>query len=143
MKIFIASDHAGFDYKQSLIQSLSEKGHEIRDFGTSDDTSVDYPDYVHPLCKEMQASEEVKAILICGSGNGVAMTANKYAHIRAALCWNKDITRLARIHNNANVLALPARMISIHLAMEMVEIFLTTPFEGGRHDRRVNKIPCI
>ncbi len=142
MNILIASDHAGFEYKKTLIEQLSDEGHSVKDFGTSGPESVDYPDYVHPLAKEMVDTDGNMAILICGSGNGVAITANKHAHVRAALCWNKDIARLARLHNNANAIAIPARMVSVYLAKEMVDVFLNTAFEGGRHQRRVDKMIC-
>jgi len=140
--IFIGSDHAGYEYKEYIMRALLEEGHDVRDFGTKDAASTDYPDYVHPLAKAMEADPTAVGIVICGSGNGVAMTANKHQHIRAALCWNKELTALARQHNNANVLAIPARFVSKELAMGMVEVFLNEKFEGGRHARRVGKIAC-
>ena len=142
MTIFIGSDHAGYEYKEYIKQALKEEGHEVKDFGTEDASSTDYPDYVHPLVKAMESDPTAVGIVICGSGNGVAMTANKHQHIRAALCWNKEHTALARQHNNANVLAIPARFVSKELAMGMVEVFLNETFEGGRHARRVGKIAC-
>lgn len=145
MKIFIASDHAGFLLKNSIKEYLMNEMNikDIQDFGTDSENSMDYPDVVHPLCKIIQdQSDKELGILICGSGNGVCMTANKYAHIRAALCWNVEIAELARKHNNANILCLPARFIDKNLAFKMVEKFLNTPFEGGRHENRVNKISC-
>ena len=141
-KIAIGGDHAGFEYKGKLIQKLTALGFEVKDFGPFSDASVDYPDYVHPLCTAIEAGEFELGIVICGSGNGVAITANKHQGIRAALCWNEDLAALARQHNNANVLAIPARFISYELAEKLAEIFLTTEFEGGRHANRVNKIAC-
>jgi ribose 5-phosphate isomerase B len=143
MKIFIASDHAGFRLKKELIQFLEkEKKMDIQDFGTDSEQSMDYPDVVHPLCKSLENQKDTLGILICGSGNGVCMTANKYPFIRAALCWNEELASLARKHNNANVLCLPARFINYELAKNMVIEFLTSDFEGGRHEIRVNKIKC-
>jgi ribose 5-phosphate isomerase B len=143
MKIFIASDHAGFRLKKELIQFLEkEKKMDIQDFGTDSEQSMDYPDVVHPLCKSLENQKDTIGILICGSGNGVCMTANKYPFIRAALCWNEELASLARKHNNANVLCLPARFINYELAKNMVIEFLTSDFEGGRHEIRVNKIKC-
>jgi ribose 5-phosphate isomerase B len=140
--IAIGGDHAGFEYKTELIKVLEEKGYEVKDFGPYTNVSADYPDFVHPLCNAIEAGEFEQGLLICGSGNGVAITANKHQGIRAALCWNEDLTSLARQHNDANVLALPARFISFELASKLVGIFLTTDFEGGRHATRVNKIAC-
>lgn len=141
-KIAIGGDHAGFEYKGKLIQKLSSLGFEVKDFGPFSDASVDYPDYVHPLCSAIEQGEFELGIVICGSGNGVAITANKHQGIRAALCWNEDLAALARQHNDANVIALPARFISYEHAERLSEIFLTTDFEGGRHQNRVNKIAC-
>ena len=142
MKIAIASDHAGFEMKAHLIKFVQELGHEVKDFGPSDANSVDYPDYAHPLADAVEKGEFESGLTLCGSGNGISITANKHQGIRSALCWNKEITSLARQHNNANICALPARFISLEEAKEMVKIFLTTEFEGGRHQTRVNKIPC-
>ena len=142
-KIAIGGDHAGFDYKAKLINKLMLLGYEVKDFGPFSDASVDYPDYVHPLSSAIENSEYELGIVICGSGNGVAITANKHQGIRAALCWNEELAALCRQHNNANVLALPARFISYELAEKLAEIFLTTDFEGGRHQNRVSKIACI
>lgn len=139
-KIAIGGDHAGFTYKSMLIDLLKEKGHEVQDFGPASDASVDYPDHVHPLAKAVAAKEADLGILICGSGNGVAMTANKYQEVRAALCWETELAKLAREHNNANILCIPARFVSEAKAADMVKIFLNTDFEGGRHQNRVNKI---
>ena len=141
-KIAIGGDHAGFEYKGKLVQKLTSLGYEVKDFGPFSTDSVDYPDYVHPLSSAIEGGEFELGIVICGSGNGVAITANKHQGIRAALCWNEDLAALARQHNNANVLALPARFISYELAERLAEIFLSTPFEGGHHANRVNKIAC-
>lgn len=141
-RIAIGGDHAGFEYKTELIQVLEAKGYEVKDFGPYTNASADYPDFVHPLCIAIEAGEFKQGILICGSGNGVAITANKHQGIRAALCWNEDLAALARQHNDANVLALPARFIPFDLAAKLADIFLTTDFEGGRHATRVNKIAC-
>ncbi len=142
MKIALGGDHAGFEYKDKLIKHLQEEGHEIKDFGPFSDSSVDYPDYVHPLCSAIEDGEYELGVVICGSGNGVAITANKHQGIRAALCWNDELAALARQHNNANVLALPARFIAYELAEKLADTFLTTDFEGGRHQNRVSKIAC-
>jgi len=142
MKIAIGGDHAGFAYKQAVVDLLKSKGIEVEDFGPFSEDSVDYPDFVHPVAKKVEAKEADLGILICGSGNGVAMTANKYQSIRAALCWQTELAALARQHNNANILCMPARFVSLDLAKEMVETFLDAEFEGGRHERRVNKISC-
>ncbi|WP_186757377.1 ribose 5-phosphate isomerase B [Echinicola salinicaeni] len=141
-KIAIGGDHAGFDYKQKLVQYLKEAGLEVKDFGPFTDASVDYPDYVHPLCDAIEGGEFEKGIVVCGSGNGVAITANKHQGIRAAICWNKDLAELSRQHNDANVISIPARFVPYELAQDMVETFLNTDFEGGRHANRVNKIAC-
>jgi ribose 5-phosphate isomerase B len=141
-KIAIGSDHAGFELKSLLIEHLIEKGFTIKDFGTDGPESVDYPDFAHPVAHVVDKGEFEKAVLICGSANGVAMTANKHQHVRAAICWRPDITELARQHNDANIICLPARFVSSDEAVEMLDIFLNTPFEGGRHARRVGKISC-
>ena len=141
-KIAIGGDHAGYEYKEKLIRKLTSLGYEVKDFGPFSTASVDYPDYVHPLSTAVEQGEYELGIVICGSGNGVAITANKHQGIRAALCWNEDLAALARQHNNANVLALPARFIHYELAERLAEIFLTTDFEGGRHANRVSKIAC-
>jgi ribose 5-phosphate isomerase B len=143
MKISIASDHAGFEYKSHLLKKLKEWGYDSIDIGPHSADSVDYPDFAHPLALSLEKKESDLGILICGSGNGVCMTANKHKNIRAALCWNKDLARLARQHNDANVICLPARFISKRLATLIVQAFLTSEFEGGRHANRVNKIGCI
>lgn len=141
-KIAIGGDHAGFEYKGKLIEKLTGLGYEVKDFGPFSTASVDYPDYVHPLSNAVEAGEYELGIVICGSGNGVAITANKHQGIRAALCWNEELAALARQHNNANVIALPARFISYEAAERLTEIFITTDFEGGRHQNRVSKIAC-
>lgn len=142
MKIALGGDHAGYEYKKTLIEVLKSKGYETQDFGPFSTDSVDYPDYVHPVAKSVHSKEADLGVLICGSANGVAITANKHAGIRAALCWKPEIAELARSHNDANIVCLPARFISIDEANEIVDKFLTTAFEGGRHANRVNKIDC-
>lgn len=142
MKITIGSDHAGFEHKTAIISMLQNRGIDVIDRGAFSAESMDYPDSVHPVAKDLQESDVDLGIVICGSGNGVAITANKYQYVRAALCWNMEITELARAHNNANILAIPARFVSENLAIEMVKVFLNTPFEGGRHQRRIDKIPA-
>jgi len=144
MKISIGNDHAGTDYKFAIVKLLESKGIEVSNHGTDRDESVDYPDFVHPVANDVINRNSDLGILICGSANGVAMTANKYQEIRAGLCWNKEIVELIKSHNNANVLCIPARFTAIPQALEMVETFLNTEFEGGRHQRRVDKIPaCV
>ncbi|MDN4166839.1 ribose 5-phosphate isomerase B [Cytophagales bacterium LB-30] len=142
MKLAIGGDHAGFAYKQQLIELLEAAGHEVKDFGPGSDASVDYPDHTHPLATAVEKGESTLGILICGSGNGVAMTANKHQGIRAALCWNTELAALARQHNQANVICIPARFVDFELAKQMVLTFIATEFEGGRHQNRVNKIAC-
>ncbi len=142
MNLAIASDHAGFEMKQQLISFIKELGHEVYDFGPYEEGSVDYPDYAHPLALSIEKGEYDFGISLCGSGNGITMTLNKHQGIRAALCWITEIAKLARLHNNANICSLPARYISIDQAKDIVSAFLTTDFEGGRHENRVNKIPC-
>ena len=141
-KIAIGGDHAGFHYKDMLINWLKGHGYEIQDFGPGSPDSVDYPDHVHPLATAVTSGAADLGILICGSGNGVAITANKHPQVRAALCWLPEIAQLAREHNNANVLCIPARFVSEDAAVDMARLFLTTDFQGGRHATRVNKIPC-
>ncbi|MEQ9402104.1 MAG: ribose 5-phosphate isomerase B [Cyclobacteriaceae bacterium] len=142
MKIAIGGDHAGFQYKTRLIQHLSDQGHEMQDFGPGSEDSVDYPDHVHPLANSVSAAKSELGILICGSGNGVAMTANKHVGIRAALCWNSEISALARQHNDANIICIPARFLAYEYAESIIDIFINTLFEGGRHQKRVDKINC-
>ncbi len=140
----IGGDHAGFEYKAKLINYLrDEKGIALRDFGTYSDASVDYPDFAHPVANAVESNEYEWGILICGSANGVAIAANKHAGIRAAICWENEIASLARLHNNANVLCIPARFVSIDAAKEMVDTFMNTAFEGGRHATRVGKITIV
>jgi ribose 5-phosphate isomerase B len=140
MKIAIGGDHAGFTYKKAIKEMLIGQGHEVKDFGPFSTDSVDYPDFVHPLSAAIENHEYEFGILVCGSGNGVAITANKHKGIRAALCWQVELAELARKHNNANVLCLPERFITIEEAQACVSAFLTAPFEGGRHQNRVDKI---
>lgn len=142
MKIAIGSDHAGFEYKTNIKQFLEKKGFEVKDFGAYNSDSVDYPDFAHPLAQAVENKEANWGILICGSGNGVAITANKHQGIRAALCWNVELSKLARQHNDANVLCLPARFVPLEEALAMIEAFADTQFEGGRHSKRVAKISC-
>jgi ribose 5-phosphate isomerase B len=138
----IGCDHAGYELKLAVIDHMKSKGFDVHDFGTHSEDSIDYPDYGHPVAEMVEADENMLGIVICGSGNGINMTVNKHQGIRSALCWNVEIAKLAREHNNANIIALPARFISIDLGIEMVDTFFNTAFEGGRHERRVNKIPC-
>jgi len=140
MNISIGNDHAGTKYKLELLSYLTEKGHTIINHGTDDENSMDYPDTIHPVADDVSNQKADIGIIICGSGNGANMTANKHKNIRSALCWNYQIATLARQHNNANILSLPARFISLDEAKEIVNLFLTTSFEGGRHQRRVEKI---
>ena len=142
MTIAIGNDHAGPDYKFAIVEYLKEKGIQVNNYGTDSLDSVDYPDFVHPVAKDVAEKKVDFGILICGSANGVAMTANKYQEIRAGLCWTSEIVELIRQHNNANVLCIPARFTAIPQAIKMVETFLNTEFEGGRHQRRVDKIPA-
>jgi ribose 5-phosphate isomerase B len=142
MKISIGNDHAGPDYKKAIVHYLTSKGHEILNHGTDTFDSVDYPDFGHPVATDVESGKADLGIVICGSGNGIAMTANKHQGIRAALCWTKEISALARQHNNANVVSIPARFTSIQQAIEIVDTFLNTDFEGGRHATRVDKISC-
>jgi ribose 5-phosphate isomerase B len=140
--IAIGSDHAGFEYKSMIVEMLQGRGVKIKDFGTDSPDSVDYPDFAHPVASSVESGEASCGILICGSANGVAITANKHKDIRAAICWTNEIAHLARQHNNANVICLPARFVSPPAAEEMVNIFLSTQFEGGRHQTRVAKMAC-
>ena len=142
LPIAIGSDHAGYEYKEDIISYLEGKGIQVKDFGTHSPDSVDYPDYAHPVSNAVEKGEVAFGILVCGSGNGVAITANKHQGIRAAICWGEELARLARGHNNANVLCVPSRFVDTAVAQQMVETFMATPFEGGRHANRVNKIAC-
>ena len=142
MKIAIGNDHAGTDYKNTISDYLKKEGYEVINYGTNTNDSVDYPDFVHPVANDVENSNVDFGIIICGSGNGANMTANKHQKVRSALCWTKEITELARQHNNANILSIPARFTSELQAIEMVKVFLKTAFEGGRHQARVDKIAC-
>jgi len=139
MNISIGNDHAGVDYKNYIIENLNDK-HDIKNHGTDKESSVDYPDFAHPVSSDVDNKRSDLGILICGSGNGVAMTANKYKKVRAALCWNEQLAVLAKQHNNANIVCIPARFISKEEALQIVKSFIQSGFEGGRHERRVNKI---
>ena len=140
MKLAIGNDHAGSDLKKKIVNLLEVQNIEVINYGTDQNESVDYPDFAHPVGKSIQENKVDLAIVICGSGNGVNMVVNKYPKVRSALCWNTELATLARSHNNANILAIPARFVSEEVAIEMVNTFLTTPFEGGRHQNRVEKI---
>ena len=142
MKIAIGNDHAGTEYKLAIVGLLKSMDITVVNYGTDGSDSVDYPDFIHPVARDVEEDRVDLGIIICGSGNGASMTANKHQKVRAALCWNKEITTLAREHNDANILGLSARFISLNQALEMVQTFLNTPFQGGRHERRVEKIPC-
>ena len=142
MKIAIGNDHAGTDYKQAVVQYLEEQGHQVQNHGTNSNDSVDYPDFVHPVAEAVASGTADLGVVICGSGNGVSMTANKHQEIRAALCWTAEIAQLAREHNDANIISIPARFTGQPQAVNMVKVFIETPFEGGRHQRRVDKIAC-
>lgn len=139
-KISIGCDHAGYIYKEKIKKYLESKQYEVIDRGTFSEDSVDYPDFAHQVAEDVNNDASIRGILICGSGNGVNITANKHKNVRSALCWMPDIAELARLHNDANIIALPARFIAYELAEKLVEIFLSTEFEGGRHQNRVNKI---
>lgn len=140
--VAVGADHAGFEYKTAIVKHLNKLGYQVADYGTYSESSADYPDFAHPAADSVEKNETACGILICGSANGVAITANKHQGIRAALCWQKDIAQLARKHNNANIICLPARFISLQNAFDIIDTFLTTSFEGGRHEGRVNKIAC-
>ena len=142
MKISIGNDHAGPEYKKAIVEMLKANGYEVTNYGTDSFEAVDYPDMAHPVAKDVEEGKADFGIVICGSGNGIAMTVNKHQKVRAALCWMKEIAALARLHNDANVISIPARYTSVPQAVEMVETFLNTEFEGGRHQNRVNKIAC-
>ena len=140
--IAIGCDHGGFAYKDAIIRLLKKEGIEVHDFGTNSDASVDYPDFVHPTATDVEEGKAELGIILCGSGNGAAMTANKHQNIRCALCWTGELAELARQHNNANMMSIPARFVSKRMALKMVRAFISTDFEGGRHERRVEKIAC-
>lgn len=141
-KIAIGADHAGFEYKERLKHWLEKNGYTVKDFGTYTSESADYPDFAHPVSLAVEKKEFGLGLLVCGSGNGVAITANKHQGIRAAICWNEELAALARQHNDANILCIPARFVSTELAEKILDRFLHSSFEGGRHERRVNKISC-
>lgn len=142
MKIAFASDHAGYNLKQVVMDYLTQKGFDVKDYGCYSTESCDYPDYAHPMAEAVEKGEADYGVAVCSTGNGITMTANKHQGIRAALCWDIRLAELARQHNNANVLGLPANFITPELALQVVNTFLTTDFEGGRHARRVGKIAC-
>lgn len=142
MKISIGNDHAGPDYKKAIVDFLKQKGHEIFNHGTDTFESVDYPDFGHPVATDVETGKADFGVVICGSGNGINITVNKHQGVRSALCWTKEIAALSRQHNDANIISIPARFTSIQQAVEMVDTFLNTNFEGGRHANRVNKIAC-
>lgn len=143
MIIPIGADHAGFELKERVKLFLREKGFEVKDFGCHSTESIDYPDFGHPVAEMVENNPGMKGILICGSGNGINMTANKHQGIRSALCWKTEIAELARLHNDANIITLPARFITVEDAFDMIEVFFNTSFEGGRHQNRIDKIACI
>lgn len=142
LPLVIGGDHAGFEYKAAIIETLKAAGWNVDDKGTYSTESTDYPDYAHQVASAVADGSAAVGVLICGSGNGVCMTANKHNNVRAALCWNEELASLARQHNNANILCIPARFVPLELAQNMVGTFLSTAFEGGRHERRVDKINC-
>ena len=141
MKIAIGNDHAGTHYKKEIVKVLKKQQITVYNHGTNKNESVDYADHIHPVAEQVEKKEVDKGIIICGSGNGANMTANKHQQIRSALCWNKEIAELARTHNDANILSIPSRFVTLNDAIEMVEVFIKTDFEGGRHEKRINKIP--
>lgn len=142
MKVAIGNDHAGTEYKLAIVGLLKSLNIDVVNYGTDGTDSVDYADFVHPVARDVEEATVERGIIICGSGNGASMTANKHQKVRCALCWNAEIVSLAREHNDANILSLPARFISLQQAIDMVRIFLNTEFAGGRHERRIEKIPC-
>lgn len=142
MNISIGNDHAGVDLKQSIISYLEQKGHQLHNHGTNTEASVDYADFIHPVAQDVEEQKSDMGIIICGSGNGAAMTANKHQQIRAALCWSAETALLSRQHNDANILSIPARFVNLDQALKMVDLFITTSFEGGRHQKRIEKIAC-
>lgn len=142
MQISIGNDHAGTTYKNHIIKKLEAAGHSLINHGTNTEDSVDYPDFIHPVANDVAQGKSTFGIIICGSGNGANMTANKHQKIRSALCWNTEIVALARQHNNANILSIPARFVNLDDALKFVEVFINTPFEGGRHQNRIDKISC-
>ena len=143
MRISIGNDHAGTDYKKAIVEYLTSKAYTIVNYGTDSAESVDYPDFGHKVANDISEKKSDFGIIICGSGNGIAITANKHTNARAAVCWTAEIAKLARQHNDANIISIPARFTSIHQAVEMVDLFINTPFEGGRHNVRVEKIEIV
>lgn len=143
MKISIGNDHAGVDLKEAIILHLEQRGHELRNHGTNNEDSVDYADFIHPVAQDVGDNNASMGIIVCGSGNGAAMTANKHQKIRAALCWSPEISKLSRQHNDANIISIPSRFVNLEQALQMVDLFISTPFEGGRHQNRIEKIPCM
>ena len=143
MKISIGNDHAGVDLKEAIILHLEQRGHELHNHGTNNKDSVDYADFIHPVAKDVEDNSVSLGIIVCGSGNGAAMTANKHQKIRAALCWSPEVSKLSRQHNNANIISIPSRFVNLEQALQMVDLFISTPFEGGRHQNRIEKIPCM
>lgn len=141
MTIAIGNDHAGTEYKFEILKFLEQKGHKVINFGTNTNDSMDYPDTIHPVAEAVESKKADLGIILCGSGNGAQITANKHQNIRCALCWNNELVTLARQHNNANILSIPARFVSLQQALNFTHLFITTQFEGGRHQNRVNKIP--
>jgi len=142
LPIAVGCDHAGFEYKTKIVPWLNQKGWQVNDFGTYAPDSVDYPDFVHPVAISVEKNESAFGILICGTGNGVCMTANKHQGIRAGLCWATDVAKLIRQHNNANIICIPARFAALAVAQDMIDAFMATEFEGGRHQNRINKMAC-
>jgi len=140
--IAIANDHAGTEYKFKIIKYLEEQGYKVINFGTDTNDSMDYPDTIHQAAQAVNDKKVTLGIILCGSGNGAQITANKHQNVRAALCWNNELVALARLHNDANILSIPARFVSVYQALSFVKLFLETKFEGGRHAKRVAKIPC-
>ena len=142
LPIAIGADHAGFEYKNQIIEWLKKSNYEVVDLGTHSLESVDYPDFAHPVAESVEKNASAFGILLCGSANGVAITANKHQGIRAGLCWDKEVAKLVRLHNDANIICIPSRFVSLELAIDMINVFMQTNFEGGRHQNRVNKINC-
>ena len=143
MNISIGNDHTGVDLKQAIISHLEKKSYQLFNHGTNSQDSVDYADFIHPVAEDVEKKRANLGIIVCGSGNGAAMTANKHQEIRAALCWSTKIAKLSRQHNDANILSIPARFLSLEEALDMVDVFLNTSFEGGRHQKRIEKIRCV
>ena len=141
--IAIGGDHAGYEYKTRMIEYLKEKGYNVIDFGVGEAKSSDYPDFAHPVSEADETGQAAVGLLFCGSANGVCMTANKHQGIRAALCWQTDVAKLSRQHNDANVMCIPCRFVAFENARDMTDVFLSTEFEGGRHQKRVDKISCM